>query len=28
MVEEKAAEACNKLQSGIVLYFGYYTVAL
>jgi hypothetical protein len=28
MVEEKAAESCNKLQSGIVLYFGYYTVAL
>jgi hypothetical protein len=27
MLEEKAAEACNKLQSGIVLYFDYYTFA-
>jgi hypothetical protein len=27
MMEEKTADACNKLQSGIVLYFGYYTLA-
>jgi hypothetical protein len=28
MLEERAADACNKLQSGIVLYFDYYTSAL
>jgi hypothetical protein len=28
MLEEKAADTCNKLQSGNVLYFDYYTLAL
>jgi hypothetical protein len=27
MLEEKAADACNKLQSGITLYFDYSTLA-
>jgi hypothetical protein len=27
ILEEKAADVCNKLQSEIVLYFDYYTLA-